>query len=437
MDNNRYRSKRERTKEEQVLIIGIAKILIVIGILIILVFLYNRFWVVHQVGSSSSTGDMAPTGQFGDFIGGFVGTIFNLVGAILLFYTLREQRDNFTHEKIEERFYEMIRIHRENVDQVEFSYYDHVSANVKETAKGRKVFKIVFNQFKELWYETEHLFDKRADEIYLPDYLIAVEKNEEREKRSLDPIQMARLDICYLVIFFGVGVEDSDTVLDVVNDKYRRDFVFTILQFIRLKPARMPNNSWENWWNINLLKEKKEIFDAILEARKDTDHIDEILSGYIIGDSENGDEISVANLYYNDGYLKYYGGHQFRLGHYLRHIFQTIRYIDEQEALSFDEKYSYVKFFRAQMSNYEQAVYFLNSLSTLGRVSELEKRQAPYKSIETNKQLITKYCLIKNLPRNEIVKGVLLTQYYPDIKYEAILNQGVNERRAELRKQYS
>ena len=58
-------------------------------------------------------------------------------------------------------------------------------------------------------------------------------------------------------------------------------------------------------------------------------------------------------------------GHQSRLGHYYRHLYQTVCYVDSQDEkyISNIEKYKYMKILRAQLSTHEEALLFLNSLS--------------------------------------------------------------------------
>src|SRR5258706_15636693 len=59
-------------------------------------------------------------------------------------------------------------------------------------------------------------------------------------------------------------------------------------------------------------------------------------------------------------------GHQSRLGHYYRHLYQTVCYVDSKD---YDiDKYEYVKTIRAQLTTHEQALLFINSLSPHGRV---------------------------------------------------------------------
>ncbi|WP_366926089.1 putative phage abortive infection protein [uncultured Coprobacter sp.] len=42
-----------------------------------------------------------------------------------------------------------------------------------------------------------------------------------------------------------------------------------------------------------------------------------------------------------------YGGHQSKSGYYFRHIYRTIKYIDECPYLDFQQKKSYAKMYRA------------------------------------------------------------------------------------------
>ncbi len=81
-------------------------------------------------------------------------------------------------------------------------------------------------------------------------------------------------------------------------------------------------------------------------------------------------------------------GHQSRLAHYFRHLYQTVSYIDSQDFLSIDEKKYYAKTLRAQLSNHELAIFFYNSLSILG--------QNWSKNGKTD--FIDTYQLLKNIP---------------------------------------
>src|SRR5208337_2662 len=85
----------------------------------------------------------------------------------------------------------------------------------------------------------------------------------------------------------------------------------------------------------------------------------------------------------NLGYVPF-EGHQSHLGHYYRHLYQMIRYVDEQ-AINID-KYEYAKTIRAQLSTHEQALLLVNSLTPIGRNW-------------WTKNLIVNYRLVQNIPR--------------------------------------
>jgi hypothetical protein len=67
-------------------------------------------------------------GQYGDLIGGFVGTIVALVASLLLIRTLKEQRYIHSKEQIESRFFELLKVHLDNVQELS-----------SKTKKGRSV----------------------------------------------------------------------------------------------------------------------------------------------------------------------------------------------------------------------------------------------------------------------------------------------------------
>jgi hypothetical protein len=82
-----------------------------------------------------------------------------------------------------------------------------------------------------------------------------------------------------------------------------------------------------------------------------------------------------------------FDGHQSRLGHYYRHLYQIMKYVDEY-AKGPKEPNAYGAIVRAQLSNHEQALLCLNSLSPVGMAW---RRSGGY---------LTKYGLIQNIPES-------------------------------------
>lgn len=63
-------------------------------------------------------------------------------------------------------------------------------------------------------------------------------------------------------------------------------------------------------------------------------------------------------------YDKLYGKHQAALGHYFRHLFRIVRFIDKSDR---ENKVYYIKLVRAQMSDFELLLLFYNCLTSTGR----------------------------------------------------------------------
>lgn len=95
------------------------------------------------------------------------------------------------------------------------------------------------------------------------------------------------------------------------------------------------------------------------------------------------------------------------LGHYFRHMYQTVCFVDKQTLLNPEEKYAYVKMLRAQMSDYEQILFYYNAMSSMGK---------SWREIGAdNLSLIIRYKLIKNVPH---FYEYFFSEPYPQFKDE-------------------
>jgi hypothetical protein len=118
----------------------LAFILTVIGFSIIAFFCY-KIYCFDDLISKDGKLVLSNTGLIGDFIGGFAGTIFSIVGVVLLFETLALQRiessdskDVFIKQQFENTFFELLKLHKENL--ASFKTFD-ILGNEK---CGRKFF---------------------------------------------------------------------------------------------------------------------------------------------------------------------------------------------------------------------------------------------------------------------------------------------------------
>lgn len=301
-----------------------AKWLIVLGVGIsILTTLLFLFWTGGKFNPSNSI-NTSLFDHYGSFVGGIVGILFSLSGVFLLIETLNDQRESISKQQIESRFYELLKIHRENGAEMK----------VGESVGGREIFKFFVKEFYLCYGVVMDVAKNKAKELTLEQ----------------------KINAAYISFYFGaVGLHSSQVVKKHLEDSYKNDFIETLL---------------------TTFAKKRNVLE------KD------------------------ANIPY-----QLFDGHQVRLGHYYRHLFQTVRYINQQNILSYRDKYEYIKTLRAQFSTHEQILLFFNSLSELGQAWEKKHKGT------IDNELITKYNLLKNIPKGN-VSITNIKDFYPNIKFE-------------------
>ena len=249
---------------------------------------------ISRAFRQSTTVSPESAAQLGSFVGGYVGAFFALTGVVLLFSTLKNQRLASALQDFETKYFELIKMHRDNVAEIKI-----------QRASGRRVFVLLL---RELRFALKTIRG------------IAGTHNQQLTKREI-------LHVAYYCLFFGVGT-NSSRMLKMSLSTFNAAFI-----------------------------------DAV-EAELDKGKMNKEIR---------------SNL----GYVPF-EGHQSHLGHYYRHLYQMIRYVDEQ-AINID-KYEYAKTIRAQLSTHEQALLLVNSLTPIGRNW-------------WTKNLIVNYRLVQNIPR--------------------------------------
>ena len=117
----------------------------------------------------SGTVDPETAGQLGSFVGGYCGAIFALTGVVLLVATLRSQRDSLARQSFENRYFELIKMHRDNVAEVDL-----------HGTSAARVFVLMLRELRCV--------------------LEAVKKFEKSYNQKLD--QRDRLQVAYFCLFF-------------------------------------------------------------------------------------------------------------------------------------------------------------------------------------------------------------------------------------------
>lgn len=255
-----------------------------------LIFFAQAFRETDTINGTSA-------GQLGDFVGGYIGTLFVLGSIVLLYLNLKNQRNTTELLSFETKYFELIKMHRDNVAEM-----------VLQKTSGRKIFVLLIREFR----------------------LILTIVKDVSAQCNLQLNRSQLIHVAYYCLYFGTGPNSSRML-------------------------------------INSLNEFDENFINTLEA--------ELNNFYVKQKIKNERKL---------GYVPF-EGHQSRLGHYYRHLFQAIHYVHKQE-LDIN-KYELIKTIRAQLTTHEQALLLLNSLTPIGENW-------------WNKKLITKYKLVKNIPRD-------------------------------------
>lgn len=388
----------------------------------IFIFLFGAFCIMisifffeiiakrYEIFNGTGVLDMGATGQVGDFIGGIVGTLVAGVSIILLYKTLTAQRESsnnqaseFAKSQNESRFFELLRIHRENVSEIEFEYIE----NKNKIAKSRHFFVVAHKQLEFAFTEFDEYithYKLSISDIYEHEYLEKLKKNQTITMRNIDNyLLLAKIDICYLVLFFGVGKNGKEEIIETLSGKYKTLFVNDIVNFYRMKPSG--SSKYHKTWKA-LIKDNEFFnnYEAIVQEREDCENDEIPNNGLAYG-------YNSQSAYYPDNYVKYYGGHRFRLGHYYRHLYQLVCFVHHNTELAPDEKKNYTRIIRGQLSDYEQILFFYNSISQLGRVWELANNNND--TIDKNDQLISKYNLVKNISKRPLVNNIQTQSFYP------------------------
>ena len=345
-------------------------------------------------------------GTIGDFVAGVSGTLFGLAAFVLVYLTYIEQKIATEKERIEDRFFELIKLHKENINELKL--FDPVTEEL--VASGRNVFKNIYRQIEASFYLIDIIFGNCKPSDILTGEIIKKLDNANLKNRDVLPIDFAKINIAYSIVFFGVGHESLGTVKDLLYREYKKNFIDAVFYFFSLVPHRSIKLGYIHW--VKISKDKifiEEILKALLLPEKNYKTI--LKNKFATHERIEDLKYLLDNRISQQ---KYFGGHQSKLGHYYRHIFQTVQFIDRQK-IDYAEKYDYIKTFRAQFSNYEQHIFFFNSLSFMGRAWELDFKNVIY---QPNLWLITKYNLIKNIPDLTLFNKIKVKEFYPDIDFE-------------------
>ncbi len=303
--------------------------------------------------------DFQNTGPFGDTLNGIMAPFIAMLAAILTFIAFwvqykanEQQRMDIEFERFQIKFFELLKIHKQNVDYIKSKFKrDYFSDCVEDL---RKIYML-------------------SEKFYL-DYLnrTHLQKKYDSEKYDENLIRVA-----YHVFWLGISNEARISIKDMMKNDFEPQFFEQLF----------------NWYQNVAFK----FFDYSISKNKNKRKPMFIYKNRY----DNMNLITIEKMLFID--------RASLLGHYYRHLYQVVKYIDDQDDSIIDEnsKYEYVKNVRAQLSNNEQILLYFNSLTKFG---------APWIKLHSEDILscyLIKYKMIKNIPLPNVNFSVR-----PEIKFE-------------------
>ncbi len=251
----------------------VAVLFMVIGVLVILFSLGISF-----ANSEHYFNVELSLGEFGEFIGGFVGSLWSLAG-ILLFYSalvyqreelaeqkgilvtqtdamifqskeLERQNDTLQKQKQEETFFHLLRFHIDLVETLTFESNDidmQTGKMQKHQVRGRNTFGEFYNVFKRFYSKyLEHLSDAGVDEDSLKgvietsytsfftefryelghyfrniiNLLLFIDRANEEDKHFFLSILFSQISVYEMSLIFFHGLTSENKELKVFIEKY-------------------------------------------------------------------------------------------------------------------------------------------------------------------------------------------------------------------------
>ncbi|WP_111672684.1 putative phage abortive infection protein [Algoriphagus litoralis] len=300
------------------------------------------------------------TGGIGDTINGIAAPFIALLAAgltYLAFYVQfranQQVAEQFKYERFENKFYESLRVHKENVQEIQ----------IDSKHQGRKAFVWMYKEYRFIYQLTKAIYDDMSSNDEIRDDLGVLIKYDE--------CQLAKL--AYIIFFFGVG-EVSNKGIDYYIGDFDKKLNKKIIKFLlRCKMKYSNKGNGRKWMNI--------------KAGNYND--------------------SISELYVN---FEPFDGHVAKLGHYFRHLYQLIKLASTDPILNRENedeekkiRYEYVKQIRVQLSNHEQAMIYYNSFFDAGKVwwgDETIDKKTKFEGKKYDLSYFLDYQMIKNIPYN-------------------------------------
>lgn len=274
-------------------------------------------WDLYSIGGDIDAEEMAQTGQVGDFFGGVVGSIWALAGVFLYFSAIKMQRKELSNQMAAERENR----YAERIRQLENTFFNLLS--VQQSIK-----KELSYSFKTITFDNGQI-QNSYEEMHSEKYFLEMKSILKRLFDYFD---------------FPEFIENIDELKQSFNSSMSEERIYEQLQQINVVQSALDITVTESIYNkVNSVKTEKEKCRLIY---------------------------SLFYIYYEDS-----------MGHYCRHLYNIVKYIDStkrdiaqfiykthtnpeerrEKMRDLNRKINcYVAFLQSSLSAYELTILFYN-----------------------------------------------------------------------------
>ncbi|KUF45105.1 hypothetical protein AS361_14855 [Myroides marinus] len=322
--------------------------------LLVMVLILIVFVVLHFVTSGKAGEGYY---ELGGAVDGLTAPFIGISAAVLTFLAFRMQidannqvKEQFKLQQFESQFYELLRLHKENVNEMVIQGYVFEGINkIEREISGRKIFVSNINEINSLiniickyrlhYLSTGQNFSDQHQDIIMLAYVIFFYGLDSIEKQCKK---------------FKHPVTNKD-----LSAKEQQDLI-ALICFIR----EFRRNHYE--------KGKKKLVKSKVG-------------------------ISTSNVELNFNY-KPFSGHLSRYGHYYRNLFLIVKHVvDNKIGLTYEEERNYLRILRAQLTSHEQFLLFLNWYCEIGSQWEEDDKKG--------NKFFTDYRMIHNINVDTVVEN--------------------------------
>lgn len=277
----------------------IAFILTVIGLIIIFISL-----LIKPFNDWSFVSNPTLFGQFGDFIGGFIGTIISIAGFLLIYKTFISQRESieiqkkaFLLERNDNLFFNLLSSQQNITDKIKAYFYSihEFTKEITTTVEGRDFFKYSKSELIKIWvsisneylgqYDEEsiQIAQHEIDDLYDPNSFVSHDDAIHQEKIIEDNLQ-----ISYVNKYYGI----TKIMWTKIKEKSLQEKIKSMYSFYFTKFHYVTGHYFRHLYHIlsfieqtedsltNLAKSENEIIEKKKMTKKYIDFLQSQMSSF-------------------------------------------------------------------------------------------------------------------------------------------------------------